>query len=211
MGRPEQVAARTLEGLTPQEIAADLGLSFNSVLAYLARAVGERSLRRSDVLFTLSPKSRQSPTTYEDREVVRRFGDAPLGDLYEDLRVLETTLHERIRSALEHHHGSGEMNWWTQGVPQRIREECSQRRERDPKRLDSYCYTDLLHLREILEANWSVLQAEVGRLGSDRKELHEMLGRVNEIRNMVMHPARGIDPNEEDFAFIRSVNRDLRV
>ena len=34
---------------------------------------------------------------------------------------------------------------------------------------------------------------------------------VNEIRNKVMHPARGIDPNEEDFAFIRSVNRDLRV
>jgi hypothetical protein len=38
-----------------------------------------------------------------------------------------------------------------------------------------------------------------------------MLGRVNEIRNMVMHPARGIDPSEEDFKFIRNVNRDLRV
>jgi hypothetical protein len=131
--------------------------------------------------------------------------------LYEDLRVIETTLHERIRSALENHHGSGEMNWWTKGVPLRIREKCSQRREGDPKRLDSYCYTDLLDLREILKANWGVLKAEVGRLGSDRKQLHEMLGRVNEIRNMVMHPARGIDPNEEDFAFIRSVNRDLEV
>jgi hypothetical protein len=213
LGRPDEVAARTREGLTPSEIALDLRLSFSSVLGYLETAVGRGLVRRSDVFFTLSPETRQQPSTHEDKEVISRFGDAAMGDLYADPRVLEMTLHERIRSELEIHYGREEAEWCVNGVPRRVREECSQSRERDPSRLNPYCYITFMQRKDILEASWSVLgkRAVVGRLSSDKNELKETLGQVNSIRNMVMHPSRGIEPDERDFEFIRSVRDDLRT
>ena len=104
------------EGLTPAQIARQLRVTHASVLGYLDRAVGEGLVKRSDIYFTLSPESRESTATREDKEVVSRFGGAVLGDMYEHLREIETTLHKRIRLALERQYGSEEKEWWAQGV-----------------------------------------------------------------------------------------------
>ena len=82
---------------------------------------------------------------------------------------------------------------------------------RDTERLESDCYTDLLHLREILKAELECAQSGSWATGL-RQETGFARGLVSQRnRNKVMHPARGIDPDEKDFAFIRSVNRDLGV
>jgi hypothetical protein len=212
MGRPDDVAALLIRGLEPKQIASETGLSIPSVLDYLERAVGKGLVRRSDVYFSLRRDVRRDPTTPEEHEVVRRFGSAShaLGDMYEDLYELETTLHARIRAKLEKHHGEGKQGWWLR-VPITTRHKCNQRCEEDENRLDAYRYTDLMDLWSILDANWETLQAEVGGYRADKPHLKTALRRLNEIRRVVMHPTRGERPSEVDFQFIREFKRHARL
>lgn len=54
MGRPRDVAERVRKGLTPTEIASQLGVTIETVVGYLHRAIGEGLLRRSDIYFSAS-------------------------------------------------------------------------------------------------------------------------------------------------------------
>ena len=123
-------------------------------MGYLETAVGKGFIRRSDIYFTLAAETRQSPSTREDQETIRRFGAAAhaMGDMYEDLLEIETMLHTTIRSSLEKHYGSDKTGWW-QRIPIQIRNKCNERCEADSGSLHPYCYTDLLDLRNILEKN----------------------------------------------------------
>lgn len=212
VGRPEQVAERIARGLTPAQIADDLKIAHSTTLSYLETAVGKGLVRRSDIYFTLRRGTRRSPMTREDQQVVIRFGSAAhaTGDMYEDLRDIETTLHGRIRSALEKRYGMERKDWWLQ-LPLGTRNKCNERCEEDSLSLDPYCYTDLLDLRKIVDKNWSVLQTEMGGFSSDKPRLMSELVKLNRIRNMVMHPARGTRPTEADFQFIRDLRRDLQL
>lgn len=212
MGRPEQVAEGISKGLTPAQIAGDLKIAYSTVLSYLETAVGKGLVRRSDIYFTLRRGTRRSPMTREDQQVVSRFGSAAqaMGDMYEDLRDIETTLHTRIRSALEKFYGTEKKDWWLQ-LPLETRNKCNERCEEDNLSLDPYCYTDLLDLRKIVGKNWTVLQTEMGQFSSDKPRLMSELVKLNRIRNMVMHPARGTRPSEADFDFVKDFRRDLQL
>lgn len=212
MGRPKEAAERIASGCTPAQIADDLGITPSSVLGYLATAVLNGLVRRSDIYFTLEPATRQSPTTREDQEVVKRFGNAAvaMGDMYEDLRDIETTLHTKIRSSLEKRYGPEKREWWLR-LPLDTRNKCNERCEEDDLRLDPYCYTDLLDLRKIIDKNWPDLQTEMGRFSSDRARLMKELVKLNRIRIMVMHPARGTRPTEVDFQSVRDLKRELQL
>src|SRR5436853_7542293 len=97
MGRPWDVAELVKSGLTPIEIARRLGVTVESVAGYLHRAVGEGLLRRSDIYFSVPRERRGS-----DRMLQLWYSDPAhaLGDMYEDLRRIETALHRQIREAL---------------------------------------------------------------------------------------------------------------
>jgi hypothetical protein len=212
MGRPDDVAKGISQGLTPAEIAAELEIAFSSALSYLETAVGKGLVRRSDVYYTLRRENRRSPMSQEDRQIVQRFGSAAhaMGDMYEDLRDIETALHLRIRSTLEEEYGSGKTEWWLR-IPLETRNKCNERCEVDNLSLDAYCYTDLIDLQKIIDKNWSVLQAKMAGYASDKPELMSALIELNRIRNMVMHPARGTRPNEADFLFIKDLKRELKI
>jgi hypothetical protein len=214
MGRRDEAVDLLRKGITPEDIAEAMGISFQTVLGYLDQMIGAGVIRPTDVLFSLPPRARQSPSTFEEHEVVRRYGtdSHTLGDIYELLRKIETTLHRRIRSTLVHRYGSEEKNWWRQGVPERVRKKCAERREEDPDPVDDpYCYTDLLDLASILDANWEALQGEVGRLASNKRELIQNLRQMNEVRRLVMHPVRGVAPDQEDFRFLTVLSEHLEV
>jgi hypothetical protein len=130
-----------------------------------------------------------------------------MGDMYEDVRDIETTLHSRIRSALENIHGPEKTGWWLK-LPLEIRNKCNERCEEDELSLDPYCYTDL---RKILEKNWNVLRTEMAQYSSDKPKLMSDLVKLNRIRKMVMHPTRGTRPNEADFLFVKCLRRDLQL
>jgi hypothetical protein len=208
MGRPFDVAELAQQGKTPREIAAKLKISVNRVEGYLHRAVGEGLLRRSDIYFSVPRERRKSDRTLENWYTDPRHA---LGDMYEDIRCIEVSVHRRIREGLVQGYGDGETGWWRQGIPERVRVKCQERREKDvDEPCDPYCYSDLLDLDAILQDEWTLLKDLFPDYKANRKQLSKDLKRLNRIRNKVMHPVRGLVPGEEDFDFVRRLQRSLQ-
>src|SRR5208337_2450220 len=103
MGVRDDTLDLVRKGLTPQEIADRMGVSIKTTIPYIDQLIGERRLRRSEVFFGVPPSK---------REQVQWYADGAYADLYEDLRVIERSLHRRIREALEQKFGPGELGWW---------------------------------------------------------------------------------------------------
>lgn len=139
---------------------------------------------------------------------------ALLGDIYEDLRFLEVSLHRIVRASLIREFGAADSRWWRSGVPLPVRQNCQGRREEDEDPCeDPFAYTDLADLIGVIDKQWSCVARSLPKAWrSDRKVLLEDLRRLNRIRRMVMHPVR-VDglPSEEDMAFIRRIRRELEV
>jgi hypothetical protein len=67
-----------------------------------------------------------------------------------------------------------------------------------------------MNLREILDKQWGALSSHLPKeLQSDKKSFLEELKRLNGIRNSVMHPVRNDQFSEDDFEFVRSLERRL--
>ena len=147
----------------------------------------------------------------DDIEVVLIYKDERFayGDMYEDIRSIETNLHRLVREALEEEHGRD--NWWRRGVPQSIRVRCATRREEDDEPVDEpYAYTDLLDLSKITEKEWKPIRLKLPKeVAANRTLFVAHLEKLNRIRRLVMHPVRGPSPSEEDFQFVHNLKREL--
>lgn len=228
-------------GLSPKEIAKRQGVTLATILGYLDQLVGRGDVRRSDILFSVQKDVRQAVLSIagnkttsdswdivhvqakleeqgfdvdrEDIHVVLKYGDArhALGDMYEDIRTIETYLHQLIRKGLEKEYGKGELCWWRQGVPETTRKNCQLRREEDTEPVaDPYCYTELLDLANILNKQWNVLSKRLPKdVAQNKHTLLSKLGHLNTIRRNVMHPVRGVVPSEDDFEFVHELKQSL--
>jgi hypothetical protein len=213
-----------------------MGTSTPAVMQYLCLKIGEGDLRRSDIAFSLPQETRAAveeiiaqsgsnsvsaisralqkrgiEANRHDVAVYMRYRRARvvLGDMYELLRAVEVRLHTFVKQAfiLEY----SEEQWWRSGVPDTIRAECAALHEKDPEPAeDPYCYTHLISLREILDKRWAILSRYMpAHLISKKKDLLDRLLKLNRIRNSVMHPVRNAVLTEEDFEFVRLIDRDL--
>jgi len=210
MSRTWEVARLLKAGRSPVEMAETLGLALGSVFSYLNRAVGEGLIRRSDIYFSFPASIRPR---YQKELAPYAAARTAFGDMYEDLRRIETTLHGRVRRTLVDALGSDESQWWRQGVPEQVRVKCQERREKDPDApCMAYCYTDLLDLAKVMEAGWALFKDQLPTCySSNRRQLLEDIGRLNRIRNKVMHPVRGLAPTEEDFDFVHLLHRTFEI
>ncbi len=234
--RRQDAARRLQEGRSPSQIAQEMHLPLGVVMNFLYHEVGLARLRRSDILFSIDPLVRQSveqaiaktgstapgkvrraleragvQVPRDDLNVYLRLRDArvDLGDMYEFIREIELRLHNLVQQALVAEFG--ETDWWRKGVPLHVREDCALTNERDSEPVATlYCYTTIMHLRQIFDREWNVLsRALPGRLRSDKPEFLAGLTRLNRIRNVVMHPVKGILLNEDDFDFVRRLRWQL--
>jgi hypothetical protein len=219
-------------GISPGEIAEKLGTHPQKTLAYLEEMVGRGKVHRSDIFFTVPKDVREAVLNVlgtnpiyapeyikdllKDSGLAVKLGDVlavvryrdtqePLGDMYEDIREIETNLHTRIRRVLERNFGQDESGWWRKGIPEDIRKECQSRREEDKDGpSDPYCYTNLIDLWKIIKTQWAIFQTELSvKIRTDKNKLEHDIQRLNVIRNIVMHPVRGRIPTEDDFDFVR--------
>jgi len=240
MGRPRDVAELLQEGLDPGQIAQRLGISFNSVRQYLWVSVGEGLIRRSDVLFSLPKELRlaveravhaegcrdlhavqrwlyQKKVPYQQAELEMLWKLTSIraghGDLYEFITGTERLLHERIKEVLVARFGAEEGGWWRQGVPEKVRVNCAENRERDSDGdAEPYAYTTFIQLSEILDKQWALFQERLPKeVVTDKKVMLKDLARLNGIRNRVMHPTRLHKITDEDFEFAREMHRRLRA
>jgi hypothetical protein len=209
-------------GFSPGLISTVRKVSLETTLGYLDQMIGQGRLRRSDVFFSVGKDVRKKcagavtcpdGVSHADFAVLHRYGDAAhaLGDMYEDLRCIEMSLHATVRDTLVQRFGDDEFGWWRQGVPETIRKTCQVRREEDAEPASSpFCYTDLLDLGRIIEVHWTLFEARLpDRYRPNRKMLFAELRRLNSIRRDVMHPVRGNTPSEDDFEFTRRLKMDF--
>jgi hypothetical protein len=238
MNRDQRIQTTNLllQGKSPSQIAGDLHIPLGVILNQLYHGVGQGHLRRSDILFSIEPDVRRAIETAvsaagsseprrlrpvlknsgvqvsrEDLEVYLRLRDArvDLGDMYEFVREIELRLHDYIRTSLIAEYGEAE--WWRKGVPLPVREDCAVMNERDAEPVGSlYCYTTLMNLRFILDREWTVLSKNLpGGVKADKQQFLADLSRLNRIRNIVMHPVKGIMFTADDFDFVRRLRRQL--
>ncbi len=175
------------------------------------------SLRLQSFFKRLEAKTRDSkgnefPPDYGliDCDLYLLSKDSPYTDTYRFLLELETTLHRLIRKTLELAYPEHDDDWWDQGVPLEIRETCVQLREREtqkPKR-DSYYFTTFIDLKKIIDKRWEkfreVMPADIAEDGK-KKQLMDEIQKANEIRNLVMHPIKGIKLSQANCKFVREL------
>jgi len=238
MAKKHEAVQRLKRGYRPTKIAKEMGVTLSTVMNYLYCQVGEGRIRRSDIVFSIDQDTRDrietliqergTTSSWElrrelegagvkvergDLEVYLSLRDArvALGDMYEFIREIEVTLHRAVKKVLVSEYGA--LDWWRQGVPEQVRVECASSLERDPEPAqDSYCYTNFIHLKCILDKQWRVFSKVLPKdVCSDRKKLLSRLDKLNHIRNCVMHPVKGTNPTDRDFAFIREFRDYLRL
>ena len=157
-----------------------------------------------------------------DIEIVLDYWRKPsiaLGDLYEELRTIETTIHtyvsEQLKASLQVPNISDveadQDAWWTQAVPETVKRDCNQRWEENSRQGHSYDYTDFKHLWEIIERNWPIFSNKFTDLypGNTKQQVGADLRKINLIRNKVMHPVRGINPTDDEFELVRKVRHKI--
>jgi hypothetical protein len=234
VGVREETLSLFRQGFTPRQISDKRGVSIRTTLPYLDELVGRGVIRRSDIYFSVDSETRRAITTEfqdfgksirdfiealrrrrehgkaDDAEVVLYYADArtAFGDMYQDLRTVEVTLHSLIKATLNTN--AGRQDWWAKFVTAEVRKECERRRSSDQKPAEhAYAYTDLLHLRRIVKDNWSIVAAALPERARNKELFLSDLQQLNRIRRAVMHPVRGAAPVEEDFDFVRGLKRRL--
>jgi hypothetical protein len=235
MHRREEAARLLLAGNPPSKISEQLRLPLGVVMNYLYNQAGLGRIRRSDILFSIDANTRHAVekaiaeagdaparvrralqragvrVSHADLAVYLKLRDSrvDLGDMYELLRDIELKLHDYVRASLIARFGEAE--WWRKGVPLPVREDCAVMCERDAEPAESlYCYTTVMNLRLIFEREWPVLSRNLpGRLRGDKQAFLQDLVRINKIRNVVMHPVKGIRMTEDDFDFVRRFHAQL--
>jgi hypothetical protein len=239
MARKDEAASLLVAGNSPSRIASKMGITIGSIEQYLYTKVGEGAIRRSDILFSIDANIRSAIENvilktgkrdcysvfraakrdghlldYKELEIYLKLRDAriSLGDMYEFIYQIETTLHEMIKSTLIDRYGKGENGWWRKGISLEIRKDCTKLREEEVEpAAEAFCYTTFVHLRRIIDDQWGVFTKVLPHpLGKEKKTFLSNLNKLNSIRNYVMHPVKGMPITEEDFAFVRGFHRAIR-
>jgi hypothetical protein len=132
---------------------------------------------------------------------------------YRYIQYIETSLHQCIRETLQGAYGGDEDEWWVKGVPTNIRVQCANRREESTQREELYSYTDLIHLKVIIEKNRKLFEPRllsVSKHTNQQKEFLDNIARSNDIRIRVMHTIRSLISSEE-ISFLKQFNDLVKV
>jgi hypothetical protein len=104
-------------------------------------------------------------------------------------------------------------DWWYDGVPENIREECASRAEKERGRFPKEAYFDLINFKPIMERNWAIFQPKFEAVGltKTKEKALSFLVRLNELRRLVGHPLKmhlsGYQFSAEELAFLREADR----
>ena len=218
MGKSSHVARRILAGVYPSQVAKELGRDFRSVERDIMAAVARGQLAFTDVLRTFPASVREETSPhYEQADYdgvpvlsIANWERFAASEIYANLREIERTLHNDFRRVLAEQFGSSEDGWWRTCVPEPIRQKCVTRREADQTGCDYHPweYSMLLDLVAVAKKQYSTLSSHLDYLRSmDFGKFRSAMGRLNTVRNSVMHPVRLRIPDEESIDFVREMNR----
>jgi len=228
--RREEVISLFKKGYSPKEIAQKIDrIRFERVMDFLYMEVGNGNLKKSDIWFSINHNMREMiEKCRSDDEVSIEEGfseffqiyesnkeefklyiklekaRAAHGDMYELISEIELLLHRAIKNILIKTYGIAETEWWEKGIPLNIRQQCFGHRNNDDEpSKDPYCYITFINLKDIFDKQWIIFTDLLpDDLSIDRKGFLRNLIKINNIRNLVMHPSKGYDFKPKDFDFI---------
>ena len=117
----------------------------------------------------------------------------------EDATMKVTKIHKRlfdyVIGALKEHFGTQNKAWWTQGIPLRIRQECSSNWEAKDRDGEEESHLYLINYIDICHNNWDLVKDVISLGAADKnnkKQNTKWIRSLNEIRQITMHPERGV-------------------
>ena len=232
MARKHEAVELLKAGLTLGEIAKQMGVTISTVMGYLCTQVGEGVIQRSDIVFSFPRQFREavekalSGARSQKRSAVQarmrkvgvevnaeelylylklRSAKVEFGDLYESIRFIEVHLHSLARKVLEGSYGS---KWWWK-LPLDVRKGCANLHAEIGMHLaEPYCCTDFIDLRKIYKSLWGELSLALPEeFRKHPRRFLDHLDYINEVRNAVMHPVKGLKLTDESFSRVRSFQR----
>jgi hypothetical protein len=234
MGRKHEAVGLLKQGPSPRKIAEEMGVTISTVMSYLCTQVGEGAIQRSDIVFSFPKRFRDaveealSSGRSQKRSAVQarmaklgidvdaeelylylklRNAKVEFGDLYESIRFIEVHLHSLARKLLEASYGP---KWWWR-LPLDVRRACANLHSEIGMNLaEPYCCTDFIHLKKIYDYLWGELCRGLPEdFRKHKKRFLDDLDFINEVRNAVMHPVKGLSLTDESFSRVRAFQRLL--
>jgi hypothetical protein len=118
----------------------------------------------------------------------------------------EQNLATFVLTKLQLHFGQ---EWWAEGVPLNIRQECAKRQEEEVRRkFPKEAYLNLIDLKTIMEKNWNLFLQHFKKPGETqgKDKALSWLDKFNELRRLTAHPLKthiaeySMSPEESEFA-----------
>ena len=118
---------------------------------------------------------------------------------------IQRRLFDYVVGTLKKHYGTENKAWWIQGIPQKIRTECTPRWEAMDREGDEESQLFLINYVDICMYNWDLFKDVIsfGAKDKDNKGVNtKWIRDLNKIRNITAHPERGVLSTDE-VAFVK--------
>ena len=104
-------------------------------------------------------------------------------------------------------YGEKESEWWAQGVPLMVRQDCANLQENDPERKEKEQYITLIDYYKIAYHNWSLFESDFAftKDGGKDKKL-SWIKDLNKIRNKTHHVEKW-PLSKDEVELVRQISR----
>ena len=111
------------------------------------------------------------------------------------VKEIHSKLSNYIIENLKEQYGTERKAWWTKGIPEKIRLDCTSKWEKEYRKGEEEEQLLLSNYREICILNWDLFKDVVSFDAKDKenkKENTKWIHELNEIRRVTAHPERGV-------------------
>ena len=117
----------------------------------------------------------------------------------EEATAKVTKIHKRlfdfVIGTLKKHYGIQDKIWWTQGVPLKIRQKCTNEWEAKNREGEEEAQLSLIHYLDICHLNWDLVKDVIALDAANiqnKVESTKWIKQLNDVRQTTMHPERGV-------------------
>ena len=116
------------------------------------------------------------------------------------VRKIQKRLFDYIIDTLKMHYGKENKTWWTKGIPVGIRKECAGKWEENNRKGKEESQLYLIDYVQICHQNWDLIKNVISldkKNKYNKNENTKWIRNLNDIRNITMHPERGVLTTEQ--------------
>ena len=131
-------------------------------------------------------------------------------NLIPDIQML---ISKHVLKLLKYIYGKEEEKWWYEGIPEKVRTDIVERKEKDPEHKEKESYFDLVHYGKIISysKNWSEFKKYYAfkEYGNSKEKQLSWFDTLNKLRNRISHPERG-NVSKDELEFLEKVYKTLK-